>query len=282
MIEVAQLAYRYPGNSEDTLRRLDFSIARGEIFGFLGPSGSGKSTTQKVLFQLLPDYRGSVRLEGREVRDWGTELFHKIGVGFELPNHYLKLTALENLRFFGGFYRRTLDPLELLERVGLREHADKKVADFSKGMKMRLNFARALLHDPELLFLDEPTAGLDPVNAHLLKEMIRELRERGKTIFITTHRMEDADQLCDRVAFIVDGRLEAIDTPAAFKLAHSDRTVEVRCVGEASPQRFALDGLGANAEFLRLLREREVATIHTREATLDEVFRIVTDKSLHA
>ena len=280
MIEATQLSYRYPGNPADTLHELDFSIARGEIFGFLGPSGAGKSTTQRILFQLLPDYRGQVKIESREIRDWGTELFHRIGVGFELPNHYQKLTGRENLRFFGGFYRQTLDADALLERVGLLESADQPVADYSKGMKMRLNFVRALLHDPDILFLDEPTTGLDPGNAHLVKEIIKEWRERGKTIFLTTHRMEDADQLCDRVAFLVDGRIVASDTPTAFKLAHSDRSVEVRYAGADEPARFPLDGLGENAEFLRLLREGEILAIHTREASLDEVFRRVTDQNL--
>ena len=158
MITVENLAYTYPGATQETLHGLNFEIAEREIFGFLGPSGAGKSTTQKILIGLLKEYSGTIEVMNREVSAWGPDYYEHVGVSFELPNHYLKLTALENLNHFQSLYSgETLDPMEVLEWVGLKEDADKKVADYSKGMKIRLNVARSLLHKPKVLFLDEPT-----------------------------------------------------------------------------------------------------------------------------
>jgi fluoroquinolone transport system ATP-binding protein len=281
MIYVENLSYQYPGSNQPAVREVNFSISKGEIFGFLGPSGSGKSTTQKILFKLLNNYEGKVRIDNKEVCDWNKDLYKKIGVGFELPNHYLKLTALENLTFFKNFYTTTHEPLELLERVGLKEYANKKVAEFSKGMKMRLNFIRSFMHDPEILFLDEPTSGLDPVNAKVIKDIIMELKSQGKTIFITTHQMHDADKLCDRVAFIVDGEIKAMDSPQNLKIKHSTRLVEVLFRGQSNSEVFSLDALGSNDTFLQKLKSNDIETIHSREATLDDIFIKVTGKTLN-
>lgn len=280
MIQVNELCYRYPNAVGEALQGLNFMIEEGEVFGFLGPSGSGKSTTQKILFKLLAGYTGSARIDGREVRDWGAELYERIGVGFELPNHYLKLTALENLHFFKNFYVRHRDPQTLLDRVGLGKYGDKKVADFSKGMKMRLNFVRAFLHDPDILFLDEPTSGLDPVNAKLVKDVIRELQAEGKTIFLTTHHMHDADELCDRVAFLVDGTIRALDKPAHLKLQYSERKVVVQFEGATEVEEFELEDLGRNAAFLQKLQTQSIETIHSQEASLEDIFIAITGKTL--
>ncbi|MFK7920671.1 MAG: ABC transporter ATP-binding protein [Bacteroidia bacterium] len=280
MINVHNLQYQYPNADGFAIRGIDFSIEKGEVFGFLGPSGSGKSTTQKILFKLLPGYQGQASIEGKEVRDWNKELYQKIGVGFELPNHYLKLSAIENLEFFRAFYPNSLDPMELLDRVGLKDDAKKKVSDYSKGMKMRLNFIRSFLHDPQILFLDEPTSGLDPVNARLVKDIIVDLKSQGKTIFITTHQMYDADELCDRVAFIVDGKIETMDSPANLKIKHSKRSVEVLFKNAANKETFELDQLGRNDAFLQKIAQEEIETIHSREASLDDIFIQVTGKTL--
>lgn len=142
----------------------------------------------------------------REIQVWGADYYERIGVSFELPNHFLKLTALENLRYFGALYRcPPRDPQAVLELVGLGADADTPVAQFSKGMQNRLNLARALMHEPELLFLDEPTSGLDPVNVQHVGALIRAQRDAGRTVVLTTHNMAVAKDLCDRVAFIVDG-----------------------------------------------------------------------------
>lgn len=280
MIQVESLSYNYP-NGKEVISNLNFSISKGEIFGFLGPSGSGKSTTQKILFRLLNNYRGTAQISGKEVSQWNSELFNIIGVGFELPNHYLKMTARENLEFFGGFYRKSMNVDALLESVGLLNDAHKKVSEFSKGMKMRLNFIRSFMHDPEILFLDEPTSGLDPVNAKMVKDIIADLRKKGKTIFITTHQMHDADELCDRVAFLSGGKIMAMDSPAQLKLRHSSNMVEVTVSGQSQKHQFPISKLGSNPDFLSLISHQEIETIHSREASLDEVFIKVTGKNLH-
>ncbi len=160
VIRVRGLEFAYPKAQEPALRGMDFTVDRGEIFGFLGPSGAGKSTTQKVLIGLLRGHGGEAAVWGRDPLAWGPGYYERIGVSFELPNHYQKLTGLENLRFFASLYGGpTLDPMELLDAVGLADDANMRVGKYSKGMQMRLTFVRALINDPELLFLDEPTSG---------------------------------------------------------------------------------------------------------------------------
>jgi fluoroquinolone transport system ATP-binding protein len=283
MITVENLSYTYAGTRQSAIRRLNFGVDRGEIFGFLGPSGAGKSTTQKVLIGLLKDYQGRVSVFGKELRDWNADYYERIGVSFESPNHYLKLTALENLVYFGSLYsRKSQDPHALLERVGLGEDGHLPVAQFSKGMKNRLTVARAFLHDPELLFLDEPTTGLDPVNARLIGDIIRQQRQSGKTIFLTTHNMTVADELCDRVAFIVDGEIRLIDAPRALKLRYGQRVVRVEYElnGQTASRDFPLEKLGSEPDFINLLRSRQAQTIHTLEATLEDIFIKVTGRGL--
>ena len=286
MINVQNLTFTYPGGKSQAVKGLNFDIRPGEIFGFLGPSGAGKSTTQKILIGLLKGYAGQVTVMGRELHTWGQGYYEQIGVGFELPNHYLKLTALENLNYFRSLYNGdTEDPKVLLEMVGLGDDAATPVTQFSKGMKMRLNFVRALLHKPKLLFLDEPTSGLDPVNSKIVKDIIRQKQAEGVTIFLTTHDMNVADELSDRVAFIVDGEIKALDTPKALKLKYGRRNVQVEYLNGGSglqSREFALDGLASDDEFLRVLRDYRVETIHTQETTLENIFIQVTGRELAA
>ncbi|MCB0546906.1 MAG: ABC transporter ATP-binding protein [Phaeodactylibacter sp.] len=283
MISVSNLSFTYAQSSKPAVDGISFEVPQGEIFGFLGPSGAGKSTTQKILIRLLQGYRGDIRLMGKPLEEWDKSFYNHVGVGFELPNHFGKLTALENLQFFGSFYDRPVkEPLELLSRVGLKEHAGKQASEFSKGMKMRLNFVRAIMHNPDLLFFDEPTSGLDPVNARRIKDLILEQRDAGKTVFLTTHMMHDADELCNRIAFIVEGKIALIDSPKALKLQYGRRRVRVEYLnGKVREEEFPLDGIGDNADFLRILREEYVQAIHTEEATLDDIFIQVTGTSLH-
>jgi fluoroquinolone transport system ATP-binding protein len=281
VIAVDALRYRYPGGETDAVRGVSFEIARGEIFGFLGPSGAGKSTTQKVLIRLLDGYHGTVKMFGRGLHSWGQELFERVGVSFELPSSYLKLTARENLALFCSLYQGEVErPEALLEWVGLADDADTRVAQFSKGMQMRLNFVRALINKPDVLFLDEPTGGLDPVNARLIKELIEQRRDEGATIFLTTHDMTVADDLCDRVAFIVDGEIPVCAPPRELKLRHGQRSVRVeyRENGRLERRTFSLDAATEMAALLS--RGLEVETIHSEEATLEQVFIEVTGRGL--
>jgi fluoroquinolone transport system ATP-binding protein len=282
MIKVQDLKYTYSKNDNPTIKGLSFQIFKGEIFGFLGPSGAGKSTTQNILTRLLRNYQGKISILNKELKHWKNDFYEHIGVGFELPNHYLKLTAKENLEFFSTFYKRKVTkPVELLEMVGLEHDANKKVSDFSKGMKMRLNFVRAFMHNPEIVFFDEPTSGLDPVNAKIIKDIILDLKAQGKTIFVTTHNMYDADKLCDRVAFIIDGEIKLIDQPKKLKLQYGQRKVRVEYTnGQTYSKEFALDFLGQNSEFLSLIKKERIDSIHTEEATLEDIFIKVTGRNL--
>lgn len=283
MIDIKDLRYTYPGNSDETIHRIDFRIEKGEIFGFLGPSGAGKSTTQKIIIGILKRYAGQVQVFGKELRNQNNDYYEKIGVAFEFPNLYLKLTALENLKFFRSLYSgETEEPLRLLEMVGLTDDANTRVSGFSKGMRMRLNFIRALLSKPELFLLDEPTAGLDPVNAKNIKNIILQKKSEGKTVFLTTHHMTVADEVCDRVAFIVDGRIRLIDSPRELKIRNGRKNlrVEYRENGSTTVMEFDLKKIGANAEFLKIIRTKEIETIHTQEATLEDIFIEVTGRSL--
>ncbi len=282
-IEVDAFGFTYPGTQRPAVRDVSFTVEPGEVFGFLGPSGAGKSTTQNVLIRLLDGYEGRIRILERDLRAWDRSYYRRIGVSFEAPNHYLKLTALENLRLFAGLYGGvTESPETLLQRVGLLQDGNKLVAEFSKGMRGRLTLARALLHRPELLFLDEPTAGLDPVNARLVRQVIREVRDAGATIFLTTHDMVTADELCDRVAFLVDGAIAALDSPRALRLAHGRRLVrlEMTSGGTRVAREFPIDHLADNPEFLSLLRSGALETMHTLETTLEDVFVRVTGRAL--
>ena len=283
MIETRGLTFRYGAANEPAVRELSFEVGRGEIFGFLGPSGSGKSTTQKILIGLLAGYQGEVRVLEKDRAQWVPDDYERIGVSFETPNHFNKLSGLENLRYFGALYQRpTRDPHAVLAALGLLGDADTPVGEWSKGMRVRLSMARCLLHDPDLLFLDEPTAGLDPVNAERVKDLIEAERAAGRTVFLTTHDMTVADELCDRVAFLVDGHIASIDSPRALKLQHGERSVRVEFrEGESVGRReFPLDGIGRNGAFHALLAGSEVETIHSREASLADVFIAVTGKAL--
>jgi fluoroquinolone transport system ATP-binding protein len=283
VIEVDDLTFRYPKTTAPVVKGMSFSVDAGEVFGFLGPSGAGKSTTQKILTGLLTGHGGRVAVWDRDPADWGSEYYQRIGVSFELPNHYQKLTALENLQFFASLYAGpTEDPMALLEAVELGAAADTRVGQFSKGMQMRLVFARALLHRPELLFLDEPTSGLDPVNARRVKDIVRELRGQGRTVFLTTHDMATAEELCDRVAFVVDGRIAALDTPTEHKISRSRRTVRVtyRNGSRLEHKDFPIDGLADDETFRSLTREHHVEALHSQEASLEDVFIDVTGRSL--
>ena len=215
-IETNQLTRDY--NDFRAVDRLTFTVASGEIFGFLGPNGAGKTTTIKMLTGQLRPTTGSAAVYGYDVVNQRSAIKTIIGVVFEYQNIYERMTAAENLRFNARLYGingRRAD--ELLERVGLAGHGRKKTADFSNGLKQRLLIARALLHRPRVLFLDEPTRGLDPGVARDIRALVQDLSQEGVTVFLTTHYMAEADRLCDRIAILDHGRIVALDTPANLK-----------------------------------------------------------------
>ena len=283
MLDVESISYSYGNGGELAVRDVSFSIGRGEVFGFLGPSGAGKSTTQAVVTGLLSLQSGRIRVDGRPRSDKpDKEFFNRIGVGFEIPNVYTKLSGLDNLRFHASLYDvETADPLELLTMVGMADQAKKAAGAYSKGMMQRLGFARSMINNPEIWFLDEPTMGLDPSTSNSIKGIIKRKKEEGTTIFLTTHNMFVADELCDRVAFIVDGSLEAIDSPKNLKLKYGKPlvTVEYRKNGALEEETFGMTGED-KAALQRFIGEHDVVTIHSGEPTLEEIFIQLTGRAL--
>lgn len=280
MITVKNLSFSY--GKKPFIMGMDFSVSKGEIFGFLGPSGAGKSTLQKILIGMLPAYQGSALVNGIECRQRTNHFYEDIGVDFEFSTMYEKLTARENLQFFSSLYEkkaRSID--ELLHMVGLEHDADKRVREYSKGMKARLNFVKALLHDPSLLCFDEPTSGLDPTNSRMMKDMILDEKARGKTILLTTHNMQDATELCDRVAFIVNGKICALDSP--HNLIMSKGAAKVTYTWLDQGERTAscpLVSIAGDGQLQRLIEENRLVSIHSSEPTLNDIFMDVTGRTL--
>ncbi len=283
MFKVENLEFCYPKNKENTIKGVDFEIEQGEIFGLLGPSGVGKSTTQKILIKILKDYQGDIYYKGKNLKEYGQEFYEEIGVGFEIPVHFSKLTAMENLNFFQKLYKNQNNIEELLKRVGLYEDRNKKVAEYSKGMKVRLNFVKALLNHPTMLFLDEPTAGLDPKNARIIKNLIREYKEGGGTVILTTHLMNDVEELCDRVAFMAEGKIVEVDSPKNLKIQHGQRVVDVEFEynGGSETEAFKLDGLKEDARFFEVVKNHRIITMHSKENTLDDIFIQLTGGDMY-
>lgn len=274
LFEVKNLSFKYLKGNDEVVKKVSFEVEKGKIFGLLGPSGAGKSTTQKILIKLLSDYNGEVLYNGKDLKKYGREFYEDIGVGFEMPVHFSKLTAVENLKYFSGLYKNNIDYIELLRRLNLFDAKDQMVSEYSKGMKVRLNFVRALLNDPKVLFLDEPTNGLDPVNAKVIKDIILEFKNKGGTVFITTHLMGDVEQLCDEVVFIKDGLIGKKSSPRELKLEHGLKEVRVEYYENKKHmnKKFPLDKLGYNKEFIDILSTKEIETIHSGETSLEDIF----------
>jgi ABC-2 type transport system ATP-binding protein/fluoroquinolone transport system ATP-binding protein len=281
MIEVRDLTFSYDKDKQ-ALHGLTFTVKEGEIFGFLGPNGSGKSTTQKILTGILRGYGGRVSLFGEEISSaQGPAFFQKIGVLFEFPYLYANLSAVDNLGYFSSFYpgEQLRDVMELLDRLEFkRDFLKKPVSSYSKGMRQRVSMARALVSNPKVLFLDEPTSGLDPSGAVLFRRIIEEERQKGTTVFLTTHNMLDADLLCDRVAFISGGNIVALDTPQKLKEQNSDRHVVIDYMyrGKRTEATVEIEELEAGIPF----PHDEIIRIHSQEPTLEDIFIQYTGRGL--
>ncbi len=282
MFDVQHLSFTYPKQQQKTIQDISFSIKKGEIFGFLGPSGAGKSTTQKLLLKLLTGHEGKILYQGQPIESLGTSFYESIGVSFEMPIHFTKMTALENMEFFSGLYTKKGNIESLLKQVGLWEDRDKLVSEFSKGMKIRLNIVRALLNQPDMLFLDEPTNGLDPKNAKILKDMILDFKAKGGTVFITSHIMSDIEYLCDRVAFIVEGSLIEMDTPKALKLKYGKKIITLTYHDQQTIKEkvYDLNQPDVISELTKDLQTYPIETLHSGETTLEDIFIHVTGKAL--
>ena len=280
MISVENLQFSYTKAS--FIENINFDVKSGEIFGFLGPSGAGKSTLQKILTGLLTSYSGYVTVNGEEPKHHNNSFYENIGVDFEFPSLYEKLTAKENLKFFASLYKKQRNMDELLESVGLTGDTGKKVSDYSKGMKSRLNFIKALLHDPSILFLDEPTSGLDPSNSKIMKDLILEEKKKGKTIILTTHNMYDATELCDRVAFIVDGKISALDTPHNLIMSKGSSKITYTYLenGKEHSAEISMNQTSKDETLLRLIRNDQILSIHSGEPTLNDIFVELTGRHL--
>ena len=281
MIEVKDLTFSY-GKDKEALHGLSFTVEDGEIFGFLGPNGSGKSTTQKILTGILKRYGGSVTLFGKDLKNAHTqEFFRNIGVLFEFPYLYANLSALDNLRYFASFYpkEQLRDPEELLDELEFkRDFLRKPVSSYSKGMRQRVSMARALISNPRLLFLDEPTSGMDPTGAVLFRSIIEKERQKGTTIFITTHNMFDADLLCDRVALLSNGNIAALDTPRNLKEQNSSRSIAVAYLHQGRRREATITAPELKNEFP--FAYDEIVSIHSQEPTLEDIFIQYTGRRL--
>ncbi|AQS53145.1 Fluoroquinolones export ATP-binding protein [Jeotgalibaca dankookensis] len=285
MINVKNLYYSYNNDENYQVKNVSFEVKEGEIFGFLGPSGAGKSTVQNILTGLLQVQKNdsAITVAGYDISNPSKERFNQIGMSFEQSNVYSKLTAKENLDFYGKLFDvPTIDATDLLKQVGLPDKENVKAGEFSKGMKHRLTFARSMINNPKLWFLDEPTTGLDPAIAADIKDIIKKKNKDGVTVFLTTHNMLIADELCDRVAFIVDGEIKLIDSPENLKQQYGDKIVEVEYIqeNEVKKQTFSLI-LPEDKKILQTIIENyEIKTMHTKEATLEEIFIKVTGRGL--
>jgi ABC-2 type transport system ATP-binding protein len=288
----------------EAVRGISFDIEEGELFGLLGPNGAGKTTTIKMLITLLIPTSGNARVLGYDVVEQPREVRARIGYVFGGERGlYERLSALDNLRYFSELYGVTPHVQKkrigyLLELVGLTGRENERVEGYSRGMRQRLHIARGLLHDPPVVFLDEPTIGVDPVGARELRATIASLAEAGKTVLLTTHYMFEADALCDRIAVISEGRIVASGTPRTLKSAVADRTViEIEAFGvpeetisrmramegvtalsvEERDQAQVLlvqspDGLEITHTLLAHLEGARVGRVITREPTLEDAY----------
>jgi ABC-2 type transport system ATP-binding protein len=270
MIEVEHLVKQY--GDVHAVNDISFTVAEGEIFGLLGHNGAGKTTTIRMLTGRTLPTSGSARIAGYDVVSQLDLIKPLINLVFEEPNLYERLSGRENLRFFAELYdvdAKRVD--ELLRMVDLTEAADRKLKTYSSGMKQRLLVARALVNDPRVLFLDEPTRGLDPASARELRDLVAGLSDKGTTVFITTHYMEEADELCDRVAFLSHGEIVALDAPRELKLRYGQRTALV-LLRDRREETIRLDNPADAVRLEQWMEQDDVLTLHSQEGTLEDVF----------
>ncbi len=282
-----------------------FAVRRGETFGIVGPNGAGKTTTLEIIEGLRQPDSGRVEVLGLDPQRQPAEVKQRIGVQLQASAYFDFLTLKEILELFGSFYRRRVPALQLLEMVGLRDRAGALLKQLSGGQQQRFSLAAAMVNDPEVVFLDEPTTGLDPQARRSLWDLVREMRSQGRTVILTTHYMEEAEALCDRVAIMDGGRIVALDSPEALvSRLEAPYHIRLRLAQPVEPHQLAVpgvvnvacaaDGLGnlyrlqvnSVAESMPLVLSRlaelgmELVDLSVERATLEDVFLALTGKEL--
>lgn len=281
-IKVENARYNY--GEIQAVKGISFHVSEGEIFGFLGPNGAGKSTTIKMLTGQISPKQGQIHIMGMDITRKCSQVQAQIGICFERTNLYEQMNAVQNLKLFAKLYSvKQFNADELITRVGLEGRGKDRVATFSKGMKQRLMIARSLVNQPKILFLDEPTEGLDPTSADNIRHVILEEREKGATVFLTTHDMLEADKLSDRVAFINDGEIVALDTPYNLKQKYGKRAIKAqirKASGELEDREIDMDNSHTATDVQTLFKNEKVVTIHSEEASLEDIFIKITGRGL--
>ena len=265
--------------STRALDGLSFAVKEGEIFGFLGPSGAGKTTTIKLLTRQLRPGAGEIAVFGAPIARLDSAAYEQIGILSDNSGVYERMSIYENMKLFADLRGLPASRIgEVLEKVGLADAGKRVAKKLSKGMRQRLILAMAVLHRPRLLFLDEPTAALDPATTAAILRLLREMNDGVTTIFLTTHNMEEADRLCARVAFLNEGRIAETGVPAQLKLKYAKDRVRVLLEdGEALECARNPEAIGA---LLADLSGRGIASVHSEEPDLEEIFLQVTGRNL--
>ncbi|MCJ7606003.1 MAG: ABC transporter ATP-binding protein [Dehalococcoidales bacterium] len=266
------------------VNNISFTVEEKKIMGFLGPNGAGKTTTFKMLTGQMKPKGGRARLLDMDIARDMEKVQANIGVCFETTNLYEQMSAIENLKLFARIFNMpSFDGEALLERVGLDGRGQDRVETYSKGMKQRLMVARSIINQPSILFLDEPTAGLDPTSSEKIRNVIKEERERGATVFLTTHDMLEADKLADTVAFMDLGQIVALDTPLNLKRQYGRRALKIKVAGEdgaLTDREITLDAPETSEAVRDLFAKENVITVHSEEATLEDIFIQLTGRGL--
>lgn len=274
-IKVKHLTFSYDGKI-NAVDDISFNVEQGEVFGFLGPSGAGKSTTIKLLTRLLVPKADKVFVLGQDMAKVDYKFMRRIGIAFENDVLYPSLTGFENLYYHAKLYGISQQEIEaVMKMLDILDARDKFASQYSKGMKTRLVLARALVTKPEILFLDEPTSGMDPDIASYVRKVLKELNKNGTTLFVTTHDMHEAEQLCDRIAFFNNGKIVAIGTPDSYKKQYGESRILFQINGKIKN----IDRKDKE-EITKLIEQDHWDSIHSQEATLEDIFIKVVGRGL--